>query len=192
MVTWIPSIYPSHVSIYTIHGSYGYGCGSKLDTKRFDPGPNSSQFCALEECYPNCWYSTKNIKSLSRSRRFPLWYSNMAMEVHRLCTLRMIFQLRPTWASSGLPRQPCLITYRSWVPRTAWQSNASGVRGQRASPECNNRTQKRGCCYFSATFPLWSTHVHAGSLHDIAWIESEKIGISMYQWFSLVDSVEIL
>ena len=23
MVTWIPSIYPSHVSIYTIHGSYG-------------------------------------------------------------------------------------------------------------------------------------------------------------------------
>ena len=25
MVTWIPSIYPSHVSIYTIHGSYGVG-----------------------------------------------------------------------------------------------------------------------------------------------------------------------
>ena len=24
-VPWIPSIYPSHVSIYTIHGSYGYG-----------------------------------------------------------------------------------------------------------------------------------------------------------------------
>ena len=24
MVTWVPSIYPSHVSIYTIHGSYGY------------------------------------------------------------------------------------------------------------------------------------------------------------------------
>ena len=26
MVTWIPSIYPSHVSIYTIHGSYGINC----------------------------------------------------------------------------------------------------------------------------------------------------------------------
>ena len=25
MVTWIPSIYPSHVSTYTIHGSYGTG-----------------------------------------------------------------------------------------------------------------------------------------------------------------------
>ena len=24
MVTWIPSIYPLYVSIYTIHGSYGY------------------------------------------------------------------------------------------------------------------------------------------------------------------------
>ena len=23
MLTWIPSIYPSHVSLYTIHGSYG-------------------------------------------------------------------------------------------------------------------------------------------------------------------------
>ena len=29
MVTWIPSIYPIHVSIYTIHGSYGYGRTAK-------------------------------------------------------------------------------------------------------------------------------------------------------------------
>ena len=28
-VPWIPSIYPSHVSIYTIHGSYGVGKSSK-------------------------------------------------------------------------------------------------------------------------------------------------------------------
>ena len=28
MVTWIPSIYPSHVSIYTIHGSYGIPFGN--------------------------------------------------------------------------------------------------------------------------------------------------------------------
>ena len=31
----------------------------KVGYQKIRPGPNSSQFCALEECHPNCWYSTK-------------------------------------------------------------------------------------------------------------------------------------
>lgn len=75
----------------------------------------------------------KNIKSLNRSRWFPLWYSNMAMEVHRLCTLRMIFQLRSTWASSGVAQAAMfdhlskLSTPNSMAVKRIWSARAKGL-----------------------------------------------------------------
>ena len=47
MVIWIPSIYPIHVSIYTIHGS----CGLLAEIKWYEFG---SSRCPLEVVVPSC------------------------------------------------------------------------------------------------------------------------------------------
>ena len=175
--------YTPNVSIYTIHGSYGYGCGSKLDTKRFDQVPIHPNSAHWKNAIRTVDIVQKNIKSLNRSRWFPLWYSNMAMEVHRLCTLRMIFQLRPTWASSGVAQAAMfdhlskLSTPNSMAVKRIWSARAKGFAW------VQQPNTKTGMLLFFCNLPLMK---YSCACRVITWHCMNRIWNNRYQYVSVV------
>ena len=63
MVTWIPSIYPSHVSIFLPAPAGSYGCGITMDNPTFRKGTSYGYFFSIEWDDPSRMEKTTGISS---------------------------------------------------------------------------------------------------------------------------------
>ena len=128
MVAWIPSIYPSHVSIYTIHGSYDSChdmCNTNFSNKHVFFGFSGHQLFIHLPCDPPMAPFGNICRSFGPERACPRW--TCLKEVARSPQLLLLFHVSIWYIQYDIPYDICIcyiymipydIPYDIYIPYT--------------------------------------------------------------------------